>query len=345
MKADPGDQSLFCGTSNALVKRFLSPAVFNRLCRLKTDTGFTLARAIRSGQKNADSSIGIYAGDAQCYTLFKEIFEPVITAYHQITAPACHTRNLAFVDLFDLDPDRDFILSARVRVARNLDAMAFTPHINRQDRQMVEKQILDALHSLSAPLKGCYHPMEKMDPGQIRDQAHTGKAFIPGDRFQEAAGINRDFPLSRGVYTSEDKTFMVWINEEDHLRIICLEKTGDLGRVFNKLVQALDCLGKALVFASDPCLGYLNACPTNIGTAMRAGVHIRLPKLEKHPGELEKTAQAHGLQIRGTFGEKTRVTGSVFDISNRRRLGVCETRIIQDLYTGIAALMEKEKKW
>ncbi|MCA1785306.1 MAG: arginine kinase, partial [Desulfobacteraceae bacterium] len=211
---------LFSERSNALVKRFLTPAVFHRLCRLKTDTGFTLARAIRSGQKNADSSIGIYAGDAECYSLFKDIFNPVIKTYHQINGPVCHTRNLAFLDLFDLDPDRDFILSARVRVARNLDAMAFTPHITRQDRQIVEKQILDALQNLPAPLEGCYHPMENMDMEQIREQALFGNAFIPGDRFQEAAGINRDFPLSRGVYTSEDNTFMVWINEEDHLRII-----------------------------------------------------------------------------------------------------------------------------
>ncbi len=334
---------LFPEASCSLVARFLTPAMFDRLSGCKTATGFTLARAIQSGQKNHDSSIGIYAGDAESYTLFREIFDPVITTYHQITGSVRHFGNLEPLDLSDLDPDKDFILSSRVRVARNLAAHAFTPHIRRQDRQCVEKKILAALTNLPAPLKGRYHPMGELDPGQIRDKVPAGRAFAPGDRFQEAAGILTDFPLSRGVYTSEDKKFMVWINEEDHLRIICMEKSGHLCRVFNRLVTALDMLEQYLVFASDPDLGYLNACPTNIGTAMRAGVHIRLPKLEKQPKELAKLAHAHGLQIRGTAGEKTQVIGSVFDISNRRRLGVCETRIIQDLSLGIAALIKKEK--
>ncbi len=335
---------MFSETSRSLAAKFLTPAMFDRLSGRKTATGFTLARAIQSGQKNHDSSIGIYAGDAESYTLFREIFDPVITTYHQITGSVRHFGNLSPLDPVDLDPDKAFILSSRVRVARNLFAHAFTPHISRQPRHCVEKQILDALKHLPVPLKGRYHPMGELTPEQIRDKALSGRAFAPGDRFQEAAGILADFPLSRGVYTSADKKFMVWINEEDHLRIICMEKSGQLFQVFNRLVAALDMLGRHLVFASHPDLGYLNACPTNIGTAMRAGVHIRLPKLEKQPEELEKLAHAHGLQIRGTAGEKTQVTGSVFDISNRRRLGVCETRIIQDLSSGIAALIKKEKK-
>lgn len=335
---------LFPETSSSLAARFVTPALFDRLSRRKTATGFTLARAIRSGQKNHDSSIGIYAGDTESYSLFREIFDPVISTYHQISGSVRHFRNLAPLDPVDLDPDRDFIVSSRVRVARNLADHAFTPHISLQERQCVERQIIAACHTLPAPLRGCYHPMGALDPGQIREKIPAGKAFAPGDRFQDAAGILRDFPLCRGVYTSEDKQFMVWINEEDHLRIICMEKSGHLFQVFNRLVTALDMLDRSLVFASHPDLGYLNACPTNIGTAMRAGVHIRLPKLEKHPTEMDKLARAHGLQIRGTAGEKTPVTGSVFDISNRRRLGICETRIIQDLSSGIAALIHKEKK-
>ncbi|HKL01144.1 MAG TPA: phosphagen kinase [Desulfotignum sp.] len=335
---------LFPEASCALAARFLTRALFDRLAMRKTATGFTLPLAIQSGQKNHDSSIGIYAGDAESYTLFREIFDPVITSYHQITGPVRHTGELALLDTADLDPDGDFIVSSRVRVARNLAAHAFPPHISRQDRQCVEKQILDALKLLPAPLKGCYHPMGELEPEQIPRECLAGRAFPPGDRFQEAAGIIRDFPLSRGIYTSEDKKFMVWINEEDHLRIICMERSGHLVRVFNRLATALEMLGQYLVFAAHPDLGYLNACPTNIGTAMRAGVHIRLPKLEKQPEMMKKLARDHGLQIRGTAGEKTQVTGSVFDISNFRRLGVSETRIIQDLSFGIAALIKKEKK-
>ncbi|MCF8092432.1 MAG: arginine kinase [Desulfotignum sp.] len=343
MKAETADQRLFPETSNALVKRFLTPSLSDRLSSLKTATGFTLAGAIRSGQQNADSSIGIYAGDAESYTLFKEIFDPVIRAYHRISGSVRHVSDLRHLDLPDLDPEQRFILSSRVRVARNLAGYAFTPHILPRDRETVKQKICNALAALPAPLQGQYHAMDSLTPGQIKKQTAADNAFLPGDRFQAAAGITRDFPASRGVYTGVDKKFFVWINEEDQMRIICLEKTGSLSVAFNRLVLALTDLGRFLEFASDPCLGFLNACPTNIGTAMRAGVHIRLPKLEQHPGLLKKLASDHSLQIRGTRGEKTGVTGSVFDISNRQRLGTGEAQLIKTLNTGIAAIIETEK--
>ncbi|MCA1786913.1 MAG: arginine kinase, partial [Desulfobacteraceae bacterium] len=297
MKTEPADQQLFFEASNALVARFLSPALFDRLSSLRTAFGFTLAKAIRSGQQNPDSSIGIYAGDAESYVLFKEIFDPVIRDYHRITGPVRHVSHLIPLDLPDLDPERRFILSCRVRVARNLAGHAFTPHITSADRQTVAQQIYTALSALPAPLQGQYHAMDTLGTEQITKQAAAGLAFLPGDRFQADAGITRDFPASRGVYTSNDKKCCVWINEEDQMRIICLENKGSLSAVFNRLVLVLEHLGRCLAFAFDPCLGFLNACPTNIGTAMRAGVHIRLPKLEQHFGLLKKLADDHGLQI------------------------------------------------
>jgi protein-arginine kinase len=348
MKAEP---PLFPATSTSLAARFLTPALFQRLSELKTGSGFTLSQAIRSGQENPDSSIGIYAGDAESYCLFKEILDPVIRAYHGVTGPICHVSDFketggqapGIADLPDLDPKHRYILSSRVRVARNLSGFAFTPHIRALDRQHAAQQIRQALAALPAPLQGRFHPMDRLSMGQITKQAAAGTAFLPGDRFQAAAGITREFPASRGVFVSHDRSLSLWVHEEDHLRIICLENSGDLSSVFNRLVLAMNHLGRSLVFAGDPRLGFLNACPTNIGTAMRAGVHIRLPKLEQHPEQLGQLARDHGLQIRGTAGEKTAVSGSVFDISNQHRLGIGETRLMQALHTGIAAIIEAEK--
>jgi hypothetical protein len=155
MTAEPADSALFSATSPSLVARFLSPALFKRLSALKTVSGFTLSQAIRSGQQNPDSSIGIYAGDAESYSLFKEIFDPVIRAYHGITGPIRHVSDfkeadrpvagpkdlpsapgeIPWPDLPDLDPEHRYILSSRVRVARNVSGFAFTPHIRAGDRQ------------------------------------------------------------------------------------------------------------------------------------------------------------------------------------------------------------------
>jgi creatine kinase/arginine kinase len=359
MKVEPAGSALFSEASTALVRQFLPPALFERLSGLQTASGFTLARAIRSGQQNPDSSIGIYAGDAECYSLFKEVLDPVIRTYHGLTGVIRHVsdfgkaarqgpggmdrRRTDFADLPDLDPAHRYILSSRIRVARNLAGFVFTPHISAEDRRQAAQQIRQALATLPAPLQGRYYPMDQLTPEQIGTQAVAGKAFPPGDRFQAAAGITRGFPEARGVYAGHDGNSSVWIHEEDHLRIISVERSGSLSSVFTRLALALDHLTRTLLFAWDPCLGFLNACPSNIGTAMRAGVHIRLPNLERRPDILRQLVRDHGLQIRGTAGEKTAVSGAVFDISNRKRLGIGEIELIHSLHAGIAAIIETEK--
>jgi creatine kinase/arginine kinase len=103
--------------------------------------------------------------------------------------------------------------------------------------------------------------------------------FKEGDRFLEAAGLNRDWPEGRGIFHNTDKTFLVWINEEDQLRIISMEKGSDIKGVFERLAIACKTLEKSFKFAHDDHLGYITSCPTNLGTALRASVHIKLPKL------------------------------------------------------------------
>ena len=76
---------LFSETSDCLAKKYLSRAVLEKLTRLKTDSGFTLLQALASGIKNPDSSIGLYAGDAQSYDLFASLFDPIIHDYHSFS--------------------------------------------------------------------------------------------------------------------------------------------------------------------------------------------------------------------------------------------------------------------
>ena len=122
-----------------------------------------------------------------------------------------------------------------------------------------------------------------------------------------------------------------------------LEKTSDLSAAFYRLCRSLRVLETRLDFAWDKTYGYLTSCPTNLGTAMRAGVHIRLEKLNRKKEILNKLAREHHLQIRGTQGEKTRVEDAVFDISNAQRLGISESNIIQNLHKGISAIINAEK--
>ena len=333
----------FSEKSNALVKKHWSQKIFNALKVQKTDSGFTLAQAVNSGIQNPDSSIGIYAGDAQSYRTFSLLFDPIICEYHGFSKEKKHKPDIRQINLPCLDPQGKYIRSTRIRVARNLKGFSFPCHIGLPQRRMLEKKIIAALSCLKKDLKGKYYSFEHLDKKELDLLRKENLIFEKGDRFQDAAGINSDFPKCRGVFLSSDRQFMVWVNEEDHLRIISMEKTSDLTSAYNRLSKALLSLDSLLDFAWDDTYGYLTSCPTNIGTSMRAGVHIQLEKLEQHKNLLQDIARAYHLQIRGTFGEKTKIENAVFDISNRQRLGISESGIIRNLHTGLLAVIKAEK--
>lgn len=325
----------FDETSKSLVKKHLSQDLYQGILARSTKSGFTLCKAIRSGVLNPDSAIGIYAGDAESYQVFSEIFDPVIEEYHGFRQGDLHRSDFSPVALSDPDPKKQYILSTRVRVARNIEHFSFTNHLLLKERQQLEKTVLAALALLPEPFSGDYC---SFDSG-----ANSNILFKKGDRFQEAAGINTDFPRCRGIFYAKDKRFRVWLGEEDHLRLISQSKSSDLADVFNHLGLALAALEKSLTFIRDERYGYLTTCPTNLGTSMRAGVHIRLKNLNSRRALLRDLADEHQLQLRGTAGENTEVKDGVFDISNKRRLGLSEVSIITRLHRGVLAIINAEK--
>ena len=165
-----------------------------------------------------------------------------------------------------------------------------------------------------------------------------------GDRFLAAANLNRDWPSGRGIFHNDQKTFLIWVNEEDQLRIISMQPGADIKAVFSRLQRAATKIEEHLKFAHDDHLGYITSCPTNLGTAMRASVHIKLPKLMNNKEQFNAIADKYYVQIRGIHGEHTETNDGVFDISNKRRLGRSEKDLVQDMYNGVKAMIEAEKK-
>lgn len=327
--------------SDSLVKKHLTQRLHQELKKLRTRHGFTLSRAVASGIKNLDSSIGIYAGDEEFYSLFAPLLDPIISDYHRNTGGQAAS-NFTVPDISNPDPDGRYILSTRIRLARNLKGFSFPCHIPLSERRKLEEKVTASLMALPKELEGRYHAFES-SPSSLLSQLEAAKlSFKKGDRFQDAAGFNRDFPKARGVFHSNDKELIIWVNEEDHLRIISMKKSADLKMVFKKTGHAVKALSSRFEFACDPVLGFLTSCPTNIGTTMRAGVHIRLEKLDKNRPLLNRLVKKHHLQIRGTGGEKTRVDQAVFDISNKRRFGPSESDIIQGLHAGLTAIIKAE---
>merc|ERR1711939_515911 len=167
--------------------------------------------------------------------------------------------------------------------------------------------------------------------------------FKEGDRFLSACNLNRDWPSGRGIFHNDQKTFLIWCNEEDQLRIIAMEKGCNIAGVFARLCKACAHIETVCKFAHDEHLGYITSCPTNLGTAMRGSVHIKLPKLgKKNPKKHQEIADKYYVQIRGIHGEHTETDDGIYDISNRRRLGKSEKDLVQDMITGVQAMIKGE---
>jgi len=332
--------------SASLIKKHLNINIFSRLKDRETSSGYTLERAINSGLVNKDSNIGIYAGDAESYQLFSLIFDPVIRDYHKFGADDRHKSDLnpPSEPWQNPDPEGKYIISTRIRVGRNLEGLPLGPAISHQQRNDVEQKVSEALKNLTGELAGKYYPLSGLSESDSKQLIDDHFLFKSGDRFLEAAGLNRDWPDGRGIFHNNDKTFLVWVNEEDQLRIISMQNGGDIYAVFSRLCSAVSELSETLIFLCDERLGYLTSCPTNLGTAMRASVHIRLPKLAKKSAIFKQITDEHYLQIRGIHGEHTESEEPVFDISNKRRLGVSETELVHGLYNGVIALIKKEKE-
>ncbi|HIE46097.1 MAG TPA: arginine kinase [Flavobacteriaceae bacterium] len=332
--------------SKSLLAKYLTKEIFEQLKDKSTQNGFTLNNVIKSGIKNLDSGIGAYAGDEESYTIFAPLFDNIIKDYHGFEADDNHQPNLNSDDLVtsNLDMDNEYVISTRIRVGRNIKNIPLGTAISNKQRNEIEKQAKAVLNSFTGELAGKYYSLNNLSLAEKETLIADHFLFKSGDRFLEEAGLNRDWPNGRGIYHNKDKTFLVWINEEDQFRIISMQKGGDIRMVFQRLVKAIELMQQKIDFAYNKHLGYITSCPTNLGTAMRASVHIKLPNLGKQKLEFKKIADKYHVQIRGIDGEHSKNKGHIYDISNKRRLGVTEVECVQDMYNGVVALIKREKE-
>ena len=332
--------------SKSLLAKYLTQEVFQELKDKKTVNGFTFKQAINSGVENPDSGIGAYVGDEESYEVFGSLFDPIIEEYHGFKKDDKHKSNLNPDDLNapNPDPTGEYILSTRIRVGRNVKNIPLGPAISKEQRDAIEKDVSGVLSGFSGSLGGKYYPLNNLSEEDSASLIADHFLFKAGDRFLEAAGLNRDWPSARGIFHNDEKTFLVWINEEDELRIISMQQGGDIKEVFTRLTTAISAIQKKVNFAYNDQLGYITSCPTNLGTAMRASVHIKLPNLGAKMDEFEAIANKYNVQIRGIHGEHSESEGGVYDISNKRRLGVTEVDCVQDMHDGVVALIKREKE-
>ena len=334
----------------SLVAKYVTKEMWDKYHEHKTATsGFTLGQAIACAVQFDNQHVGLYAGDWDCYKDFSEVFDPIIQEYHGIKPDAKHTSDMDFSKITGNVNPKAPIHSTRIRVGRSIDGFGLSPGITKDQRLGVENLMKAAFTKFEDDLAGNYHPLTGMEESVRQQLVDDHFLFVSGDPNLKAAGMERDWPEGRGIFHNKDKTFLVWVNEEDQLRIISMEKGGDVLGVIKRLARGIQTVADSVKaecgkeFMLDEKYGYVHSCPTNLGTGMRASVHIDLPGWTSHGvDKLKARCEELSLQPRGTRGESGGQTGCTYDISNKHRLGYSEVQLIQTMIDGVNKLYEED---
>jgi len=234
-------------------------------------------------------------------------------------------------------PAADIVLTSRIRLARNLDGRPFPHLMSPEQGTQVISEVTEALKRLPPGELGTFkvYNLSEMLPLQrmaLVEKHLASPEHAKGDG-QKALGLR------------EDEAVSVMINEEDHIRLQCLYPGLQLDETWELATRLDDWLEKKLTYAFDEKKGYLTACPTNVGTGLRASVMMHLPALTMtdQAKRLFTAMSKLGLVVRGIYGEGTEAIGNLFQVSNQITLGQSEGEILNNLKSVARQIIEQER--
>lgn len=232
-------------------------------------------------------------------------------------------------------PHGQIVVSSRVRLARNLKERPFPGWAKKAERVDVLKIAKSAVENL-ALMRGSYSEnLEALSP--LEKQVLVERHLI--SREHAAKGVGS------AVVVSAEQSLSVMINEEDHLRMQAICHGLQLEKVYAMIDEADTTLEPMLDYAYHPRFGYLTACPTNVGTGMRASAMLHLPALVMGDqiSKIINSVNKIGLAVRGLHGEGTEAMGNLFQVSNQTTLGESEEEILARLRRVIEQIIEHEQ--
>jgi len=227
------------------------------------------------------------------------------------------------------------VVSSRVRLARNLKDYPFPNKIDEHQASELVDRVVRTVKEGNTVLKDNLTPVIIKNKSMLEKEVLLEKHLISKELLNENNGA---------ALIQEDETISIMINEEDHLRIQVLMKGLSLLQAYDLCDKVDDVLEERLKYAFSENLGYLTACPTNIGTGLRASVMLHLPALVElgYMGGILESAGQIGLAVRGLYGEGTKSIGSLFQISNQLTLGRKEEEIVGNIIGISKQIVERE---
>jgi protein arginine kinase len=231
--------------------------------------------------------------------------------------------------------ESDIVISSRVRLARNIAGFPFLSRANLKQRREIESLLRKTIIERKIAQDVSY---VNLNQATAIDKLFLVEIHLISKEHAEGEG-------ERGVAFGKSETVSLMINEEDHLRIQVIRSGFELKKTWDTIDEIDNILGESLNFAFSSRFGYLTACPTNVGTGMRVSVMLHLPALgmTKHIEKVFNAVGKLGLVVRGLYGEGTKVSGDLYQISNQFALGKSEKEILSIIESVIPRITSYER--
>jgi protein arginine kinase len=235
-------------------------------------------------------------------------------------------------------PDSDVVISSRIRLARNLETYPFSTKLKEEQAVSLVEEVKKLAPILTEKTNKKYYACNISTLSDIDRTAMVERHIV--------SPLLAEKKQTTGLILSEDETVSIMINEEDHLRIQAIVGGLNLEEAYTQADYIDDIAYEILRFAYDERYGYLTACPTNVGTGMRASCMVFLPALTtgRMIQKLIEEVGKYGVTIRGIYGEGTKSLGGIYQISNQKTMGISESEIIENLKRIVYQVVKQERK-
>lgn len=233
-------------------------------------------------------------------------------------------------------PNSDIVISSRIRLARNITKIPFPHWADKKQSAQTLKMIEDAVARVNY--------LKSSTIFRLADLDSVDKQFLVERHLMSLEHAQKSD--SKAVAVDSEEIISLMINEEDHLRCQVMQSGFNLFEAWNIINKIDNELANVLDFAFSTELGYLTACPTNVGTGMRGSVMLHLPALVM-TRQIDRVLAAIAklsFTTRGLYGEGTQASGNFFQISNQVSLGHNEEEIINNINGLIKQIITQENQ-
>lgn len=351
------------------------PSLYERLKDVRTSIGVSLAQCIKPGVDvkghKMIRTLGLVAGDEQCYDTFSDVFLAVKKRWHSSGLKDCVLDDVCDGEKETAIPlgtgAAENLLSVQVCCSRNLSGLRMPSAAAREEFEEAERILTRALLNIEdeLPADADYHPLRSSSSyapkprgmtlqTETELKAHGQLLAEPSNSLQLSSGYGRHWPQGRGVFASPGSCLVAWVNEADHLRLSCSMSGSELWTAFQNIVRVERILSSHLEaeghrFATSESLGFLTSDPTNVGTGVQASAVIRLPLLSADPERLKGLCRSFGLnptrkRLAGAQGSQKPVQRSVWEVFVARSHLMKAEAIVGSLARGCRKLIELEMK-